>query len=915
MGIHRRVRRRASYGFLGLCLVFLLTLPGVEPLNPMVLHPMSWMPSASMAAEMPSNDVQGLLAQGRDNYVRGQLSAAAALLETALATAEAQNDALGKVMVLSNLALVYGQMGEWSEADEAIADSLQLLDQSENPDLNWQRVTAQTLTVQGRLQLGQGDADAALASWEQAAEVFQIAGDEAGQIRSELYQARAWQAKGFYRRAVDDVLKPLNQRLAADPPSSLKATSLRSLAEAFIVAESLDAAWQAAQESLAVADALNLVDDIAAARLTLGNIAYARAQELQNQNAKDETIDNAIATALEQYRLVSEAGEAGAYRLESQLNQLVLLIDFDRTQEAVQLWPELYEQVSTIPPDQAGIYTRINLANSLARLARQQVPGAPDWEQVIDILEIAQRDAIELQDARTEAHVLGYLGTVYKDKGDIEADSSQLETAKQFTEEALFLAESVNAANISYLWYEQLGDVNVKLDELAGSQVHQQAAIAAYDGAVTTLKSLRRDLLKINPEIQFSFQKSIEPLHRKLVTLLLEEEANPSQTNLIRTRTVLESLQIEELNNYLRSACLNSQEVSVEDISGEKRVAVIYPIVLSDRLGIIANLPTSNRSDTKQVNGNEPEAGELKYYTSPLDSEALEQDAARMLRQMVFVDFDVLDTAERLYNLLFPADLVQALEASSPNTLVFIPDGVLRNIPIAALFDGESYLIEKYSIAITPGLQLLNPKPLQSKRLTALTFGLSEAVEGWSPLPNVASELEAIDQEISVVDTFLNDQFTYEKFEEVLKSSSAPIIHLATHGKFSSQLEETFLQAWDQRISVDDLSEWLQSDRTEPLELLVLSACETATGDQRAALGLAGMAIRAGARSTVASLWQVDDAATSFFMTKFYQELSAKSGNKAEALQSAQKYLIEEFRDDFGHPYYWAPFVLIGNWL
>ncbi|MEM0981952.1 MAG: CHAT domain-containing protein, partial [Cyanobacteria bacterium P01_H01_bin.58] len=127
--------------------------------------------------------------------------------------------------------------------------------------------------------------------------------------------------------------------------------------------------------------------------------------------------------------------------------------------------------------------------------------------------------------------------------------------------------------------------------------------------------------------------------------------------------------------------------------------------------------------------------------------------------------------------------------------------------------------------------------------------------------------------------------------------------------------EDTFIQAWDRRISVNDLSRWLRGDRTEPVELLVLSACETATGDQRAALGLAGMAIRAGARSTVASLWQVDDAATSIFMTKFYEEISSKQVSKADALKSAQTYLIDEFRGDFDHPYYWAPFVLIGNWL
>ena len=109
---------------------------------------------------------------------------------------------------------------------------------------------------------------------------------------------------------------------------------------------------------------------------------------------------------------------------------------------------------------------------------------------------------------------------------------------------------------------------------------------------------------------------------------------------------------------------------------------------------------------------------------------------------------------------------------------------------------------------------------------------------------------------------------------------------------------------------------WLRSRgktiRT-PIELLVLSACETAQGDQRAALGLAGVALRARARSTVASLWQVSDGSTAKFMKDFYQELNTKNTTKAEALRQAQ---IRFLNDNYNqHPYYWAAFILSGNWL
>lgn len=923
---HYTIWRRISYGLMGLGLALLLTLIGGQS-----GAEWNWEPATTMALEMPSNDVQQHLDDAQNKFLRGQLRAAVEALENGLSAAQSQNDDLGTAMVLSNLARVYGQMGQWANANATIADSLQLIEQPTHTDASWQQVKAQTLNIAGRLQLAQGDSEAALSTWQKTEAAYELAGDRAGVIRSQLRQARALEALGFYRRAVEEILQPLGNELVTEPASALKARSLRNLAEALTVAESLQKAKEAANQSLEVAETLDMPEEIAAAQLTLGNIEYAQAREYDNQNNKRD-LPSAIEAAQAWYGKVTQTAEDSHNALRAQLNQLALLIYFEQFDVAAQSWSQVYAQMSDVAPDREGIYMRINLAANLERLAAQAVTGGPTWGQVISLLETTAQQALDSQDSRAEAHVLGYLGKAYKSKAEqdyelsdrtkemtqLQAVLETLQTAETLTEQALFTAEAVNAVDISYLWYEQfgdlqveLGDLEVELGDLEDNKNHKQAAIKAYRGAVNTLKSLRSDLVTINPEVQFSFQKSIEPLHRKLVRLLLEDDTTPSQANLRDARAVLESLQLEELNNFLRAACLNSQEVSVDEISGDQRVAVIYPIVLEDRLGVIANLPTAETAASKAETKDE---GTLKYYASSLEPGELETYTNRMLRQLIFVDYDVLNTAEHLYNLLFPQQLLDDLSGSLPDTLVMVPDGVLRSIPIAALFDGESYLVEKYSLAITPGLQLLNPRPLQQTELTALTFGLSEAVAEWSPLPNVENEIQAISQQLPV-ERYLNSEFTYEQFEQVLTTSSVPIVHLATHGTFSSNLDETYIQAWDERISVNDLSRWLRGDRSEPVELLVLSACETATGDSRAALGLAGMAIRAGARSTVASLWQVDDAATSIFMTKFYEEISSRQGSKAEALKSAQQYLIEEFRGDFDHPYYWAPFVLIGNWL
>ncbi|NJL88281.1 MAG: CHAT domain-containing protein [Leptolyngbyaceae cyanobacterium SM1_1_3] len=235
---------------------------------------------------------------------------------------------------------------------------------------------------------------------------------------------------------------------------------------------------------------------------------------------------------------------------------------------------------------------------------------------------------------------------------------------------------------------------------------------------------------------------------------------------------------------------------------------------------------------------------------------------------------------------------------------------------MAVLHDGQQYLVEKYAIALTPGLQLLDPQPLAQRQVTALVAGLSEANQpGYSALPAVAQEVEAIKAQVPSA-VLLNQQFNNAEFEQALSDSNFPVVHLATHGEFSSDPEETYILTWDGRILANELSSLLQFSelsRNSTIELLILSACETAAGDERAALGLAGIAVRSGARSTLATLWQVNDQGTALLMSHFYQQLSASTATKAEILRQAQLELIHS--DRYQHPYFWAPFVLVGNWL
>ena len=320
---------------------------------------------------------------------------------------------------------------------------------------------------------------------------------------------------------------------------------------------------------------------------------------------------------------------------------------------------------------------------------------------------------------------------------------------------------------------------------------------------------------------------------------------------------------------------------------------------MADRLEVILSVP-------KQP---------LRHYATNLKDNEVESILATLRQQLVRrTSRSFLPISQQVYDwLIRPAEA--DLAKNNIKTLVFVLDGSLRNIPMAALHDGKQYLVEKYSLALTPGLQLLPPESSQQRQLKVLTAGLTESRQNFPALANVRLELQNIQSKLPVV-KLLDREFSSKALQKELESVSFPIVHIASHGQFSSTADETFILTWDSRINVNQLDNLLRvtdQNRTRSIELLVLSACRTVAGDRRAALGLAGVAIRAGARSTLAGLWYVSDAATVPLMSQFYQELAKTTVSKAEALRRAQQNLLQN--PQYRHPVYWAPYVLVGNWL
>ena len=234
---------------------------------------------------------------------------------------------------------------------------------------------------------------------------------------------------------------------------------------------------------------------------------------------------------------------------------------------------------------------------------------------------------------------------------------------------------------------------------------------------------------------------------------------------------------------------------------------------------------------------------------------------------------------------------------------------------MSVLYNQENFLVEKYAITLNPGLQLLDPKPWRPKKLNALLVGIWISHKSFSKLPNIQVELEQISS-LLPSQSLYNKQFTLSNLQNSLSSSSFSIVHLATHTGFKSNDEDANIVAWDEEyIDANELSELLRPGNqggSKPIELLVLSACETAAaGEQYVGLGMAGAAVRSGVRSVVAPKWRINDAATVRLMTKFYKELKKPNVTKAEALRRAQ---IERIRAREA-PVDWTPFVLVGNWL
>jgi len=852
------------------------------------------------------------------------------------------------------------------------------------------------LAREGQQSYHAGQFDEAARLWQQAADAYRQAGDVEGTTKSLIDKSQALQELGLYPKACQTLLQAFaverpdcnpeqveellaNLSSQRDSLSLAEAIGLRSLGEVLRRQGLLKQSAAILQLSLSVTEG---VPEASATLLSLGNTERALGNQIRDRwdyEVITEIIDRqSQQAALEPYQQAfnfyrqAAALAAGLplSKLQARLNHFKLLLDIQQwwsaqtnqriaswsrqsqfglverakdflaelelrlTGEARALQTQIELSLSTLPPSRTTIYARINLAQTLMQ--------GKQFDKVRPLLTTALQQARVLQDKRAETYALGYLGK-------LDSQQGRLSKATELTRQALILAQEQDingdAREITYLWQWQLGS-------LLKQQGDTRGAIAAYTAAFNTLQSLRSDLNANDRDVQFDFLQEVKPVYLELADLLLQSDlqegelnssivSNPSMTREAKTpensiklaRRVVESLQLAELDNFFQDPCSQEADVVVEIDDIDSQAAVLYPIVLPERLEVILSLPGKPlRQVTIPISETEINDTLDELYDR-LDNVTADQSARNILSTANPDPQELKENLEKLLPILTRVYgwLIQPvetdLEANQIKHLVFVLNGRLQRVPMAALYDGQQYLIEQYGISLIPSLQLIDFRPTERQQLKILAAGVSQQLEvGGTIFPalvNVPKELDQIEEAFPNSQKLLNEEFTAATIQSQLQFNF-PIVHLATHGLFSSNPDKNFIITGDSKsISISELSSLLKAGETRGLELLVLSACETATGDLRAVLGLAGMALRSGARSTLATLWPVEDASAAQLMGQFYQELKKPAEKKLDVLRSAQLSLIEslkvkppfeELKALPPHPYYWAAYVLVGNW-
>ncbi|MDD5141071.1 MAG: CHAT domain-containing protein [Verrucomicrobiales bacterium] len=732
----------------------------------------------------------------------------------------------------------------------------------------------------GQSAFQRGSFSEAAAFWQQAANTFQKQGNTNAQIEALVNLSASYQALGQHPNAVQTLSEAVD--IANSGGNRFCVTLAEGkLGAALVMILQPERAEPLLRESLAMARADKNHQLTATILNDLGDLLVTQKKPDEALAAFEESSDLArqsgdlLLTAQSLCNAATTAASAGMDKKAEQLNGEALK-EIERLQASHQ---KAFLLVTAAQTDRQVKPVDQEDGNRLLMRAQQSYQRACEVAGAIG-------------DQRIETYALGYMGGLYE-------QDKQFDQALSLTRRAAFVAQQAGMPEALYRWEWQAG-------RMLKAQGQPEPAIASYRLAVQTLQPIRHDvsLGYGNATAQASFRQSLGPLFYEMADLLLlqaDSEKNPDreQQLLREARDIVEQLKSVELEDYLQDSCVNvmrAKSKSVENL--DPHAAVFYLIPLATRTEVLVSLTSG-----------------IHRFTADVGAEALTAEVREFRHQLeTRTSNEYLVEARQLYDwLIRPAH--ELLTGNHIDTLVFVPDGALQTIPFAALQDGKSFLIEEFAVAVSPALSLMEPHPIQRENVRLLLGGLSDSVQGFPSLNFVPAELQNIEP-VYPSEAMLNGSFVMPALREKLTQEQFTIVHIASHGQFNSDAHKTFVLTYDGKLTLNSLEALIRPSqyRGKPVELLVLSACQTASGDDRAALGLAGVAVKAGARSALASLWSVNDQSTSALISGFYHQLrDSPSISKAQALQAAQIQMLGDRR--YRHPCYWAPYLIIGNWL
>ena len=789
-----------------------------------------------------------------------------------------------------------------------------------------------------------GQSAAAIAAWEAVAQLQQELGQPMGVGRAQTEQAQVHLSLGQHRRALallclpesnPQVIPTSPQGCAPDSALGLAQTTgdvlgqvaaLGSLGEVYRLQGNFEPAEGSIQQGLTLASQPAYAEFEMPLRNSLGSLLTRRAEVnwrraeaarevgliamadrfAAQAQADGDRARQELATAL----AIAQDRQEGLRELEIQVNWLPLYRRQPDPAALATLRQRLSSLIDTLPASRQTAYGAISLAQSYRPPGEAfQCVEVAEQGPVSAALNRALAIAAAIADHRAQSFALGELG-------HLAACQDQLGRALTLTEQAQVAAnQGLGSPDSLYLWQWQAGRIYRRLND-------PKAALAAYQQAITTLEPIRTELLVANEGLQFDFRDTIEPIYRQLLdlqlaavtpTLAAKQHRAPPQgqggvgaDTLKQALTTVDTLRLAELQNYFGSDCLISPlaEARVDLLAQGTTTALISSVIFPDRTALILTLPQA--------------PPQLLWVP---DSHQLQRQVIDFRLGLEDLATEPYDTrlAEQLYDALI-RPLEPALNQSGVNTLVFIHDGFLRSVPMAALHDGTRFLIQKYAVATTPALTLTasGTNPIEASQ--ALVLGSSEAVQvgnrRFDSLSGVRDEVASILAALPGSQALVDGEFSQDRLQQALAAKPYSILHFATHGEFSPDPQENFLiTGQGEKLTFNQLDRFIRTDRrgNRPLDLVMLTACETAAGDDRATLGLAGLAVRAGARRAVASLWQAHDQTTAEIAKHFYTYLQQPGVSAAQALQRAQIDLITGKQTVL--PGKWAALVLVGNWL